>query len=39
MKKYRWNWRKCFRNMGLLLLRLVFCLILCLILGAGPMPV
>ena len=33
MKKYRWNARKCAKNMGLLLLRMAFCFILCIVLG------
>lgn len=38
MKHYRWNPKKCARNLGGLLLRLLAAFVLCCILGAGPMP-
>lgn len=33
MKRYRWNYKKCAKNLGLLALRLLACLALCLFLG------
>ena len=38
MKHYRWDYRKCAKNLGGLLLRLILAAALCIFLGAGPFP-
>lgn len=37
-KRYRWNYKKCAKNIGLLILKLVGAFVLCVLLGAGPFP-
>lgn len=38
MKKYRWNARKCFRNIGGFLLKVAMVFIMLCVLGASSFP-
>jgi len=38
MRKYRWNARKCAKNMGWLALRLLLAFAICCVLGLSQLP-